>query len=35
VDQVAAEGLDTTPMIEFQAQLAEANAAAWTRTTPV
>jgi hypothetical protein len=28
VDQVAAEGLDTTPMTEFQAQLAEANAAA-------
>ena len=34
VDQVAAEGLDTTPMTEFQARLAEANAAAWTRTTP-
>ena len=28
VDQVAAEGLDTTPMTEFQARLAEANAAA-------
>jgi hypothetical protein len=27
VDQVAAEGLDTTPMTEFQATLTEANAA--------
>ena len=28
VDQVAAEGLDTTPMTEFQARLAESNATA-------
>jgi hypothetical protein len=34
VDQVAAEGLDLTPMLEFQAKLAESNATAWTRTTP-
>lgn len=28
VDQVAAEGLDLTPMLEFQAKLAESNATA-------